>query len=77
MPDGWVWALDADDKATFIAEMRQALDTADATGDFGPLEEAIRAWRETARLLADPQARAVLTGPLSDEDFTEVGRPHA
>jgi hypothetical protein len=77
MPDGWLSVFDADDKATFIREMREALDTADRTGDFGPLEECIRAWRETAAILADPQARAVLTGPLSDEDFTEVGRPRA
>ena len=39
------------------------------------MERCISEWRTTAEALADPQARAILTGPVSDDDFTEVGRP--
>jgi hypothetical protein len=77
MADGWLSVLDADDRATFISEMRTALDRAEARGDLRPAEGCIRDWQVTCRALADPVRREVLTGTPGEDDFTEAGRPHA
>jgi hypothetical protein len=76
--DGWLAVFSGDDKATFIAEMRDALAEAERSGDLLAVETCIRGWQMTAEALADPEAREVLTAPfLADDDFTEVGRPGA
>jgi hypothetical protein len=75
---GWLSVFDDDDKATFIAEMREALAAAEKSGDLSVVETCIRRWQITAQALADPALREALTAPsLPDEDFTEVGRPDA
>jgi hypothetical protein len=71
----WTQHLDADDRALMLAELRDCLGTLESTGDPGPLETCLREWRVTAEALADPERRAVLTGPLEPGDFTEVARP--
>ncbi len=65
---------DDDDRAEFFDELRDALAVAEATRDAGPVETCLRDWRTTARALADPLAREILTGP-GDEDYAEVTRP--
>ena len=45
-----------------------------ADQDAAPVETCLREWRTTARALADPQRRAILTGP-GDDDYAEVSRP--
>lgn len=74
MTDSWLAALDDDDRALFIAEMRAALDLTEASGDIGPAERCLRAWRVTGEALSGPVRRAVLTG-TGDGDYGEVPRP--
>ena len=72
----WLSAFDADDKASFFAEMRWALDRAEEAGCADAIEACLGAWRRTAEALADPQVRAVLTAPPgADDDFAEAARP--
>jgi hypothetical protein len=72
--DGWLAALDEDDRALFFTEMRAALDLAEASGDIGPGGRCLRAWQVTGEALADPMRRAVLTG-TGNSDYGEVPRP--
>lgn len=71
----WLAAFDDDDQAEFFGELRDALAVAEATRDATPVETCLREWRTTARALADPNRRAILTGP-GDDDYDEVSRPH-
>lgn len=76
MTDGnWMAHLDDEDRETLLAEVFAALRIACVKRDIAPLETCLQAWRVTAEALSDPVRREVLTGPLSDEDFVEVGRP--
>jgi hypothetical protein len=70
----WLAAFDDDDRAEFFGELRDALSVAEATRDAAPVEICLREWRTTARALADPLRRAILTGP-GDDDYAEVARP--
>jgi Family of unknown function (DUF6247) len=70
----WVSALDSDDRAEFFEELRDALSVAESTRDLTPVETCLREWRTTARALADPLRRAILTGP-GDDDYAEVSAP--
>lgn len=71
----WLSVFDDDDRASFFAEMREALETSAARRDPEPLEACLRAWKVTAEAMADPETRAVLTSPLDGNDFGEVPRP--
>jgi hypothetical protein len=71
----WLSVFDDDDRASFFAEMREALETSAATRDPEPFEACLRAWKVTAEAMADPQVREILTSPLDDKDFTEITRP--
>lgn len=71
----WLSVFDDDDRASFFAEMREALETSAARRDPGPLETCLREWKTTAGALADPQIREALTSPLDGTDFGEVPRP--
>jgi hypothetical protein len=73
----WLSVFDDDDRASFFAEMREALETSAARKDPEPFEACLRAWKVTAEAMADPEARAVLTSPHEYEDFAEVSRPGA
>ncbi len=70
----WLAVFDEEDRAEFFGELRDALSVAEATRDAAPVETCLREWRTTARALADPQRRAVLTGP-GDDDYAEVPWP--
>jgi len=70
----WLAVFDDDDRAEFFDELRDALSVAEATRDAAPVETCVRKWRITARALADPAAREILTGP-GDDDYAEVTRP--
>src|SRR5260370_6504510 len=56
----WLRAFDRDDFQEFVSELHDALIAANADEDTGVLDECIRAWRTTARQLADPLRRSVL-----------------
>jgi hypothetical protein len=73
----WLSVFDDDDRASFFAEMRDALETSAARRDPEPLEACLREWKVTAEAMADPQARQVLTSPLDENDFAGVSRPGA
>lgn len=70
----WLAVFDDDDRAEFFDELRDALSVAEVTRDAAPVETCLRDWRTTARALADPSAREILTGP-GDDDYAEVARP--
>jgi hypothetical protein len=59
----WLAGFDEDDRAEFFAELLDALSVAEATRDVSPVESCLREWQVTARALADPLRRAILTGP--------------
>ncbi len=71
----WLAVLDEDDRAEFFAELLDALSVAEATRDAAPVDTCLREWRMTARALADPLRRTILTAP-GDDDYAEVDRPH-
>lgn len=75
-PLAWLAAFDADDRAEFFDELRDALSMAVATSDAAPLERCLHDWCTTAQALSDPLRREVLTGP-GDDDYAEVDRPEA
>ncbi len=76
MTDGWLGVFNGtEDQTLFVAEMREALNLAERVGGLEPVERCISEWRITAEALADPVARAILTGSVSEDDFTEAGRP--
>ena len=37
--------------------------------------EALHAWRTTAAVMRDPLSRAILTGPLHEDDFVDAPEP--
>ena len=72
----WLSVFDDDDRVSFFAEMKDALDTSAARRDPEPLETCLREWKITARQMADPRLREALTRDrFRDGDFTEVPRP--
>ncbi len=73
----WTWlrAFDADDLATFVAEVQEALVLASREESAGPLDETLRAWRITAEQAHDPVRDAILLGTHRPEDFVEAKRP--
>jgi hypothetical protein len=73
-PLAWLTVFGNGDRAEFFAELRDAAALAGASGDAAPVETCLREWRTTARALADPRRRAILTGP-GDDDYAEVPRP--
>ncbi len=74
-PLAWLAAFDDDDRTEFFAELLDALSIAESTRDIGPVETCLHDWQVTARALADPLRRAILTGS-GDDDYAEVDRPH-
>lgn len=71
----WLSVLDSADRASFFAEMGDALEASAAGGTPEPLEACLREWKITAGAMTDPQIRAALTAPLDENDFAEVTRP--
>lgn len=72
----WAWAryLPAGDLHEFVAEMRDSLYQACREFSVEPLQESLRAWRETAVMLRDPLSRETLLGD-DDDDYVDATRP--
>jgi len=68
----WLSALDAEDWEDFLGEMWEAGDEARSEKSLAPVEEALEAWRETAKALADEERMAALTAPFDPEAFVEI-----
>jgi hypothetical protein len=71
----WLAEFDDADRATFFDEFRDAVVEAHSLADAGPVERCLADWKTTARALADPKRRRVLTSPLSASDMVEVAAP--
>ena len=63
--DGWLGVFNGtEDQTLFVAEMREALNLAERVGGLEPVERCMSDLAGiTAEALADPVARAILTGP--------------
>ena len=70
----WLANFDADDRAEFFDELRDALAIAIETEDAGPVHTCLKDWQRTAAALSDPKRRAILTGP-GNTDYVAVERP--
>jgi hypothetical protein len=75
MGSSWLAVFDDDDRAAFFAEIRVALEDAEAAGDAAAIETCLHAWQVTAEAMSGPVAREVLTRPAGEGDFKEVPRP--
>lgn len=64
----WAASLDQDDLRTMHAELAQTTDASEH-------QAALDAWQRTARIMADPVSRAMLTGDFDLDDMVEVPRP--
>ena len=71
----WLRVFDRDDLNEFVDEIQQVLIASIADENADALEEAVRAWRVTAKQIDDPLRRAVLTGEFSLTDYVAVDRP--
>lgn len=71
----WLRVFDRDDLVTFLEELHDCLIAASADYDLGVIEEAVQAWRVTARQLDDPLRRSVLLARHDPDDFEEALRP--
>ncbi len=71
----WLSVFDSDDRASFFAEMREALETSAAKGNPEALEACLREWKVTAEAMGNPVIRAALTSVPADEDFAGAARP--
>ncbi len=68
----WLAPLDAEDWEDFLAEMWEAGDEARSERSLRPVKDALDAWRETARALADQERMAALTAPFDPGQFVEI-----
>lgn len=71
----WLQVLDAEDLATFVNEMQEAIVSAAAGGTAEPIETLLNEWQVTAGALKDPEFRELMSRPHKNEDFVEVMRP--
>jgi hypothetical protein len=71
----WLRAFDPDDLQEFAEELDDALVAAQADGDAAPIENAVSAWRLTARQLEDPLRRSILLGTHVETDYLDISRP--
>lgn len=73
----WLRVFDLEDLGEFLEELHECLVAAHADGSSRVLEEAIAAWRTTARQLEDPLRRSVLLGRIEASDLMEAATPEA
>jgi hypothetical protein len=71
----WLRSFNLNELREFADELNDALVAAHADADTAPLDDCLHSWRVTARELADPLRREVLTGSHHPGDFTEVSEP--
>jgi hypothetical protein len=72
----WLRSFDRADLEEFLGELQEAVVAASADEDMAVLDGCIRAWRITARQLADPLRRSVLLREHRPADFVEVEEPN-
>jgi hypothetical protein len=68
----WLSPLDGGDWEDFLDEMWEAGDEARSERSLQPVQDALEAWRETARALGDDERMAALTTPFDAEAFVEI-----
>lgn len=71
----WIRHLSPDEVREFVVDLVDATRDAAELDVHSTLHRVIVEWRATARILADPELAAQLTGPLHDEDHGEVFAP--
>ena len=71
----FIEVFDDEDIQDFRAEMNAALMRAASVGDLTLIDSTLDDWRRSARTMSDPVAREILSGEVSDEDWSEVDRP--
>ncbi|GAA2990059.1 hypothetical protein [Actinokineospora diospyrosa] len=70
----WVDALPVGERLQFARDFVRAYQVSAELGNWSLLDQAVREWRSTAAIHADPGLRATLAGPLED-DFGAVTPP--
>jgi hypothetical protein len=75
----WAWleVFDSEDLREFVDDIREAISFGAREESSAQLDQELRAWRITAHRAEDPERRAILLGPFSEDDFIEVSRPEA
>lgn len=68
----WITHLDGRDRLAFWSEITNAVLTGSATDDVTGLETALHAWRETAEILADPEAMAAIAEAQAEIERGDV-----
>jgi hypothetical protein len=68
----WLSSLDRDDWEDFLADMWECGLEAFASGTAAPIENELRAWKETAAALADPERVEAATRAFDPEDYAEI-----
>lgn len=68
----WMRTLDEEDVSCFLDELHDALIAGLADESSDAIDETVNAWRLTARQLADPLRRSVLTEHTQLTDYLEV-----
>lgn len=71
----WLRVFELDDLREFLDELHDCLVAAHADGSAKVLEEAIHAWRTTARQLEDPLRRSVLLSQWNEDEYTDATAP--
>jgi hypothetical protein len=72
----FIEVFDEDDLVTFRHEMNGVLMRAAAGEDTSVIESTLSDWRRSARTLADPVARSILSGEATHpSDWVDVERP--
>lgn len=69
----WAAVLDEADLVEFVADLTDSLAVSLASRDLASVDETIRAWRLTAELYADVDARSRISSSLAD--FVDVPEP--
>lgn len=72
----WADLLPAEDRRQFVADFARSFLVSAELGQWSPLEQTIREWRDTAAIHADHLLAASLATPVdADDDFGPVPRP--
>lgn len=71
-PWAFIAEFEDDDIDEFRQEVNDAIVTAISGDDRDAVERVLEAWRMSARTLADPVARSILSGDADETDWVEV-----
>lgn len=70
----WADVLPEQDRAQFVTDFVRAFQASAEMGQWTPLAQAVREWKATAIVHADPELAEQLSGPV-DDDFGAVPAP--